>query len=104
MSQRPVYEKITSSYSYKRFFVPTACFGDKTRGILLYRETGSDEWAINYNATYYSADLVEAVKNNTSSGFRYLGMLDFDSLLVSCMAEALMKLETTAKGGTECTE
>lgn len=102
MSQRPVYEKITSPY-YKRFFVPTSCFGDKTRGILLYRETGSDTWSINYNATYYSADL-EAAKNNTSTWFQYLGTMDFDSLLVSGMADALMKLQTTAKGGTECTE
>lgn len=102
MSQRPVYEKITSP-SYTRFFVPTSCFGDKTHGILLYRETGSDEWVINYNAAYYSADL-NAANNNTSSGFQYLGMLDFDSLLVSCMVDALMKLKTTAKGGTECTE
>lgn len=102
MSQRPVYEKITSPY-YKRFFVPTACFGDKTRGILLSRETGSDTWLINYNATYYSADLT-ASNNNTSSGFQYLGMLDFDALLASCMADALMELKATAKGGTECTE
>lgn len=102
MSQRPVYENITSP-SYKRFFVPTACFGDKTRGIRLSRETGSDKWTINYNATYYSADL-NAAKNNTSRWFRYLGMLDLDSLLVSCMAEALMKLKTDANGGTECME
>ena len=102
MSQRPVYERITSP-SEKRFFVPTACFGDKTRGILLYRETGSDKWTINYTATYYSADL-NAAKNNTSIGFRYLGTMDFDSLLVSCMADALMKLKADANGGTECTE
>lgn len=102
MSQRPVYEKITSP-SYQSFFVPTACFGNKTRGILLYRETGSDTWAIIYNATYESSDL-NAAKNNTSSGFQYLGKLDFDSLLVSCMADAFIKLKTPAKGGTECTE
>lgn len=102
MSQRPVYENITSP-SYKRFFVPTACFGDKTRGILLYRETGSDTWTINYNETYYSKDL-NAAKNNTSRWFKYLGTMDIDSLLVSCMADALMKLKTTDTGGTECTE
>lgn len=102
MSQRPVYEKITSP-NYKRFFVPTYCFGDKTRGILLYREMGSDVWVINYNATYDSADLTVA-NNNTSSGFQYIGMLDLDALLVSCMADALMKLKTTVKGDTECTE
>lgn len=102
MSQRPVYEKITSP-NYKRFFVPTYCFGDKTRGILLYRETGSNEWVINYNATYDSADLM-AASNNTSSRFQYLGTIDFDSLMASCMADALMELKTTAKGDTECTE
>jgi len=100
MSQRPVYEDLQSP-SYERLFVPIDCFGDKISGILLYRKTDSDTWGVNYNVTYDSADL-EAAAKNTSDWFKYLGTLDFDSLLAPYISKELIKLKSDSQGGAEC--